>query len=273
MKADRGSCSRFFDRPRRLRAYVDDSPLVARRPELSQASDADREAAFFGWASRVVDEQASVLAFAELLGHLGAIAAPLAALETVHGLLGDELRHVRLCAEVASWFGDLDSLEIDLEDLSLPPTDEPRASRALEIVVRELVVGEAESLIALRAYRDATSDPAVREAYAILLYDEARHASAGRNLEAVLRASFEDAAFEPFLSRRDDVAEADRRHHRAVHRAGATGGPGRAFGVSIFAHEIPALPSTAPPTAPPTGSSSRPCSGSCDPIPTDTLLP
>lgn len=221
----------------------------------------------------MVDEQASVLAFAELLGHLGAIAAPLAALETVHGLLADELRHVRLCAEVASWFGDLDSLEIDLEDLSLPPTDEPRASRALEIVVRELVVGEAESLIALRAYRDATSDPAVREAYAILLYDEARHASAGRNLEAVLRASFEDAAFEPFLSRRDDVAEADRRHHRAVHRAGATGGPGRAFGVSIFAHEIPALPSTAPPTAPPTGSSSRPCSGSCDPIPTDTLLP
>lgn len=259
----------FFDRPRRLRAYVDPSPLLALRPELRHASDDDREAAFLGWASRVVDEQASVLAFAELLGHLGAIGAPLAALETVHGLLADELRHVRLCAEVASWFGELDSLEIDLDDLALPPTDESRASRALEIVVRELVVGEAESLIALRAYRDATSDLAVREAYAILLYDEARHASAGRNLEAVLRASFEDAVFEPFLSRRDDVAEADRRHHRAVHRAGATGGPGRAFGVSIFAHEIPALPSSSPPAA----STSQPVSGPCDPIPTDTLLP
>lgn len=243
----------FFVRPRRLRAYADHGRLLSLRPDLRRASEDDREAAFLGWASRVVDEQASVVAFAELLGHLGAIAAPLACLETVQSLLADELRHVRLCAEVASWFGDLDSLEIDLEDLSLPPTDEPRASRALEIVVRELVVGEAESLIALRAYRDATSDPAVREAYAILLYDEARHASAGRNLEAVLRASFDDAVLEPFLSRRDRVADADRRHHRSVHRAGATGGPGRAFGVSLFTHEIAPLP--------------------CEPNPTDTLLP
>lgn len=232
----------WLQRPRRLRAYANDAPLLACRPNLHHATDADREAAFFGWANRIVDEHASVLAFAELFGHLGAIGAPLAALETVQALLTDELRHVRLCAEVASWFGDLDSLEIDLEGLSLPPTDEPRASRALEIVVRELVVGEAESLMALRAYRDATSDPAVREAYAILLYDEARHASAGRNLEAVLRASFDDSVFDPFLARRDRVADADRRHHRAVHRAGATGGPGRAFGVSLFTHEIPPLP-------------------------------
>jgi hypothetical protein len=244
----------FSDVPRGLRAYLPREHLLPRRPDLRGVTEADREAAFLGWASRIVDEYASVLAFTELLGHLGAIGAPFATLGTVQGLIADELRHVRLCAEVASFFGDLDTLEIDLEGLSLPPTDEPRASRALEIVVRELVVGESESLVALAAYRDATTDLAVREAFAILLYDEARHASAGRNLEAVLRAWGAPDVFRPFLDRRDRVADADRRHHRAVHRASATGGPGRAFGVSLFAHEIPPL--------------------RCDPsVPSESLLP
>lgn len=215
------------------------SPVERMSADLRGASAADLDAALLGWASRIVDEQGSVVALTELLGHLAALEAPYAALATVHRILGDELRHVRLCAQVASWFGDLETLAIDLAGLELPPRDEPRASRALEIVVRELVVGESESLPMLRAYRDATSDLAVRAAYDTLLFDEARHAAAGKHLSALLRERLHAHDLAPFLAREDAVVAADRAHMRALHRAAASGGPGRRYGVSIDRREAP----------------------------------
>lgn len=206
---------------------------VCAPPDLSGVSHADREAAFLGWAGRIVDEQGSVAAFTELLTHLVALEAPYAALATVHRIIGDELRHVRLCAEVASWFGELETLEIDLSGLELPEAREGRAARALEIVVRELVVGEAESLLMLRAYRDASTDASVLCAYEVLLFDEARHAAAGRHLDALLRECLPADALAPFVAREAQVRAQDRAHMRAAHLDGARGGPGRAFGVSI----------------------------------------
>ncbi|MFO0685834.1 MAG: ferritin-like domain-containing protein [Sandaracinus sp.] len=204
-------------------------------------SDEERDAACFGWAVRIVDEYRSVVVFTELLGHLAAIRAPYAALATVQRLIGDELRHTRLCAEVASWFGSLDALAIDLEDLELPAWEGSREERALEIVVRELVIGEGESVACMRVYRDATTDPAVRAALSTLLADEVRHYAAGRALEALLRETLPPALVERASARLDARLPGDVASIRRAHRAGATGGPGRRFGVSVRPEETPPL--------------------------------
>ncbi len=208
-------------------------------PDLAGASEIDVAAAWLGWANRIVDEHRSVLVFTELLGLLAAIGAPFAALAAVQRIIGDELRHVLLCTELAARFGPLDRLVFDHEGLALPPNEgEPPGARALRIVVRDLVVGEGESVAILRAYRDATTDRACRESLSLVLMDEARHHAAGRHLEALLRRTLSprdlDAASD--LSR---VALEDAVHIRSAHRAGATGGPGRRFGVSIELAEAP----------------------------------
>jgi hypothetical protein len=208
-------------------------------PDLSGASERDVAAAWLGWASRIVDEHRSVLVFTELLGLLATIGAPFPALVAVQRVIGDELRHVSLCAELAGAFGPLDRLAIDLDDLGLPPRgDEPIGARALRIVVRELVVGEGESIAVLRAYRDAATDPACREALSILLMDEARHHAVGRHLEALLRRTLSRADLDA-AGDLPCVALEDAATIRAAHRAGATGGPGRRFGVSIELREAP----------------------------------
>lgn len=207
--------------------------------DIRGASIEDREAAWLGWASRIVDEHRSVIVFSELLGHLASVAAPYETLCAVQRLIGDELRHVRLCAEIAGSFGSLDALEIDLEGLGLPPSTDPPAARALAIVARELVVAEGESVAVLRAYRDAATDPICRDALSLLLADEARHYAAGRHLFDRLVASLDRDAIAPMLERLPALMRDDAIAIREAHRRGATGGPGRCYGVSITADEAP----------------------------------
>ncbi|MDQ3032578.1 MAG: ferritin-like domain-containing protein [Myxococcota bacterium] len=210
-----------------------------RQVDRSGASREDLEASWLGWATRIVDEHRSVIVFSELLGHLASLAAPYEALCAVQRLIGDELRHVRLCAEVASFFGPLDALEIELDGLGLPPSTDPPAARALAIVARELVVAEGESIAVLRAYRDAASEPACREALSILLADEARHYAAGRHLFDRLVACLDRDAIAPMLERLPAIMREDAIAIREAHRRGATDGPGRRYGVSIRAAEAP----------------------------------
>jgi hypothetical protein len=213
--------------------------LTAREADVAGAAPEDVEAAWLGWAARIVDEHRSVVVFSELLGHLASAGAPYETLCAVQRLIGDELRHVRLCAEVAALFAPLDALAIDLDDLGLPPSSDPPAARALAIVARELVVAEGESIAVLRAYRDAASDVACREALSILLADEARHYAAGRHLFDRLAASLDPGAIGPTLAALPELMRRDAVAIREAHRRGATGGPGRRFGVSIRAHEAP----------------------------------
>lgn len=203
--------------------------------DCARADPDDVHAAWTGWASRIVDEYRSVVVFTELLSHLAVIAAPFEMLCAVQRLIGDELRHVQLCAQVASVFAPLEGLEIDLEGLSLPPSEEPPGLRALAIIGRELVVAEGESIAILRAYRDATSDVGCRAALTTLLQDEARHYATGRALYAQLVGHVDVEAAHALES----VMQADAVTIRAAHRRGATGGPGRRFGVSIQKGEAP----------------------------------
>ena len=208
-------------------------------PDLDAHSPDDVEAARVAWASRIVDEYRSVVVFGELLVLLARVEAPYAALCAVQRLIGDELRHTRLCADLADMLGGHDDLAIDLRELGLPPSSDPPAGRALEIIVRELVVAETESVYALRAYRDATTDPACRTALSLLLRDEVRHAATGRCLARTLLEAFPRSAFGDVPDRLARTAADDVAFIRAQHRRGASDGPGRALGACVLPHELP----------------------------------
>ena len=157
-------------------------------PDLAAHGAEDHAAAHLAWTERIVDEYRSVVVFAELLQRMGECEAPFDALCAVHALLGDELRHTALCARAAAWFGPPSRFEVDLAGLGLPPSDDPPLVRSLEIVVREIVVAEAESVTSFLAHRDAASDPAARAALSVLFRDEVRHAAAGLALRDTLAA-------------------------------------------------------------------------------------
>jgi hypothetical protein len=75
-----------------------------------------------------------------------------------------------------------------------------------------------------------------------MLRDEVRHAACGR---ALLRV-FEHGALAHAITDADRadlrvVMAADRNELRAIYRAAATGGPGRALGASITSDEVDAL--------------------------------
>ena len=221
---------------RELEAQSDD-PLTTCAPDLTACSDADREAARWGWAFRVIDEYRSATRFTALLGDLLEIEAPFEVLAAVHRLIGDELRHARLCARFAGQFGSLEGVRIELDDLGWKGAPRPPRERALEIIVRELVIGEGESLAMMRAYRRATTDPAAQAVFDALLTDEARHFATGQHLEHTLLDAYPDLA--DFHASLEDTLLDDVRVIRSQHRDDARGGPGRAFGVSLTLEEAP----------------------------------
>jgi hypothetical protein len=215
--------------------------LEGLRPDLSGASEADREAAHAAWSARVESEQRSVAVFSELLGLLArSSGVPFDALCAVQRAIGDELRHVSLCAEIASFFGPIDAIRIDSASFDLPENDAAPEARAIEIVARELLVAEEESVLVLRAYRDATRDAACERALSILLTDEARHAALGRWLLPRLASAFAARPIQSMMAKLPAVLDQDRAFIRAQHALGAIGGPGRFFGASIARSEAPA---------------------------------
>lgn len=191
----------------------------------------DREAARFAWAARIVDEYRSVAVFSELLRLLADVEASFPAQCAVHRMIGDELRHTQVTAEVVGWLGGMDGLAIDLAEVGLPPREdgESALARAAAIVGRELVVAEEESVYALAAYRGATTEPAIRRVLDGILADEVRHAAAGRALFDELAPRVDPAALAALRAQMDE----DRALLRAEYAASAAGGPGRALGGSI----------------------------------------
>ncbi len=212
------------------------------RPSLAYAAD-DMETARLAWAMRIADEYRSVAVFSELLRLLTDLEAPFAALCTVHRLIGDELRHTQMTVEVVEWLGGRADLQIDLANLGLPPraSGETPAMRALRIVARELVVVEEESIYALAAYRDATTDPAIKRVFDQLLADEVRHAAAGRALLPLFEhGALADTTVE-LRAELPAVMATDRAELRVHYLESARGGPGRALGAAIDRADLAAI--------------------------------
>ena len=231
-----------------LRRFVADlhttSPReIPSRPDLRAFSAEELEAARLAWASRIVDEYRSVAVFSELLTLLTDLEAPFSVLSTIHRLIGDELRHTELMAVVVDWLGGAADLAIDLSEVSLPPrpAGEPAFARAIQIVARELVTVEEESIYALAAYRNATTVPAIRGVLDLVLLDEARHAAAGHALLAELGRGPRAVACAAELERIASQLVEDRAHLRATYRAAAIGGPGRALGAVLEVADLEAL--------------------------------
>lgn len=220
-----------------FRRFVAELSSSSRAPDLSAYSGAAREAARFAWATRIVDEYRSVAVFAELQRVLADIEASFPAQCAVHRLIGDELRHTHVTAQVVAWLGGMDGIAIDLAGVALPQTDEPAAVRAAWIVGRELVVAEQESVYALAAYRNATTEPAIRGVLDGILVDEVRHAAAGRTLFAEIAGRLDDAQRAELVA----VMEADRAELRGQYRESARGGEGRALGACVELSDLEAI--------------------------------
>ena len=219
-----------------LRRFAAEISMQGARPDVSMYSDEDRDAARFAWATRIFDEYRSVAVFSELLRLMSDLEASFPAQCAVHRMIGDELRHTQVTAQVVDWLGGFDGLSIDLSDASLPPREERIAVRAMWIVGRELVVAEQESVYALAAYRNATTEPAIRSVLDAILVDEVRHAAAGKALFSEL-VHLLDTDEQATLR---TVMDADREALRAEYRTSAVGGAGRALGGCI---ELPDLES------------------------------
>ncbi len=218
-------------------------PSLEVRADLRGASEEELEAARTTWAVRVLDEHRSVAVFSELLRLLARAEAPFPCLCAVQKLIGDELRHVKLCAEALAALDPDGRVTVDLRDVGLPPDGGGHAAaRAYEIVARELVVGETESVAMLRVYRDACQDPDLKRALDVLFRDEVRHAAVGRALLRVLAGTLPREPLAELGRRLPSTVIGDVDHIRAVYRAAAKGGPGRRYGASITREELPAGP-------------------------------
>jgi hypothetical protein len=144
-------------------------------PDVSALPPATRRALGDAWARDGLFEHASVASFSRFSMQLLALGAPAELLRDTHAACIDEVRHAELCLALASAY-----LGEDVEPASLPMpapiTIEPDLAAVAAEVVMEGCIGEtvatAQALDALAA----ATDPAVREALAITVADETRHA-------------------------------------------------------------------------------------------------
>lgn len=216
---------------------------AASLPPLERYSREEIDAARHAWAVRVVDEYRSVVVLSELLALLSRAQAPFACLAAVQRLVADELRHTHRCSEALAAVDPEARTRIDLSDLGLPPSTEPPLHWAYEVVAREIVAAERESVVILRAYRDATTEPFLRAILQELLRDEVRHAAAGPPLAAALAATIDPARLRDLDTHVAALTARDVEELRRAYRASATGGPGRALGASIVPTDLGPPPS------------------------------
>jgi hypothetical protein len=146
---------------------------------MTLASATERIAAS-AWPLRAAEELRSAFVF-RAIAHAARIAgAPSAAwAPSLWRVVGDELRHARLCTELGARLGaapprhDLSPVRARL--LALP---DPRR-RLTHLLLVEAALGETVSVALFRAGRRAAVEPATRAALSSILADEVRHAQLG----------------------------------------------------------------------------------------------
>ena len=135
-----------------------------------------REALASAWAEDARMEHASIAAFARLVLHLMAKAAPADLVAGAQAALGDEIEHARTCFSLASAYrghaqgpGSL-PIEGALEGV-------PTLTELAVAAVVEGCVGETIAASIARVSAASARDPAVRTALAKIAADESRHAA------------------------------------------------------------------------------------------------
>ncbi len=151
--------------------------LAESQEEIDDRLDAPtREALASAWAEDARMEHASIAAFARLVLHLMAVAAPADLVVGAQAALADEIEHARVCFSLASAYrgralgpGRL-SLEGALEGV-------PTLTELAVAAVVEGCVGETIAASIARVSAERARDPAVRTALAKIAADESRHAA------------------------------------------------------------------------------------------------
>jgi hypothetical protein len=127
------------------------------------------------WTRDALIEHASVASFSRFALELMAVGAPADLIEAAHRASLDEIRHARLCFALAGAYGGA-----TLEPGSFPFGGRVEVASDLAAIAASTVlegcVGETLASIQAAEQLARATDPAVREALAIIAEDEARHA-------------------------------------------------------------------------------------------------
>jgi hypothetical protein len=152
------------DRFSTLRAVADTLPTAV-RAELAVR-----------WTEAALDEHASIASFSRFSLQLMAAGAPPELLEGAHQAALDEIRHAKICFDLAEVYADeaLAPGPLALEGDLLGPTD--LSSLAAAAVV-EGCIGETVAALVARHAADGADHDLVRNALHLIARDEERHAA------------------------------------------------------------------------------------------------
>lgn len=129
------------------------------------------------WTVRAEDERRAAALFSGLQSLLADADVPVAIVQRVHAIVGDELAHADMCARMALEFGAPRPLSQPLPRSAYEPCSaEARRARALEIVLVDGAISETISCAILTAARRPTEQAAARGILGRILEDEASHA-------------------------------------------------------------------------------------------------
>lgn len=138
-------------------------------------TDAERAKLADEWTRDMLDEHASIAAFARLSLQLLALGAPPELIARSHQAALEEVDHARRCAALASRFAGRPVAPGALPEACAPVARVDLATMAAD-TLREGCLGEAVAAeVAARALAKAT-DAGVREALTVIARDEAEHA-------------------------------------------------------------------------------------------------
>ena len=159
-------------------------------PELN---DDDRHAAIATWRGRMVNEHISSRVFAALVPQLMRAGIDTARIEAVSVMIGDELRHGRLCAAMVEALGG--EARAPYPELSAIP-DHADAS-PLEAVLRNVLsiccLSETVAVSLISAERLRAGQPDMARTLDGILADEVRHSRFGWTLLEAVQDRLDDA--------------------------------------------------------------------------------
>ncbi|MFO0603568.1 MAG: ferritin-like domain-containing protein [Polyangiales bacterium] len=187
LREEGGACCYTFctqaccGRPLRVGGAARVAGVEARRdwgaasPGTSSVDPATRAALAAAWREDARLEHASIASFARFTLELVAQGAPPELVADAQRAGLDEVDHARRCFALAARHGagDLGPAPLDLSGFALAGSLED----LLDAVIAEGCVGETLSAFLADAQRERATDPAAREALAVIAADESRHAA------------------------------------------------------------------------------------------------
>jgi hypothetical protein len=154
------------------------APLGARLPAPALGGHAPEHVAFAAraWTMKAEEEHFSAAIFADALSYLVDAEVPIDLLGGLHRVVGDELRHVELCLDLAECFQAPVPVARHLPREPVPTAPAERRARGRSILLVEGAIGETISSALFAAGRRGAEEPCTRAALGSILRDEVLHA-------------------------------------------------------------------------------------------------